>query len=412
MKNMAQNSFIKRHVTPVLKKMVQESPVTVLTGMRQVGKSTLLQHEFAQDWAYLSFDDLDAVRQIKQDPEVLLNTADRMILDEAQKVPEIFSVLKRIVDRNTAKRFIVSGSANILLMSRVTESLAGRAEFVDLYPMTASELGESKPRIEMKTLFDMKGLSAGQTVEKTGGLENALWRGGMPVVLQRKSEDGLVRWREGYITSYLERDLRQLAQIDQLADFKKLMQILALRNGRILNQSEIARDAGLSQPTAHRYINLLETTGHIYRLPAYRTNRTAQLIKSPKLIWTDSGLAAHIAGYYSPSALKTGREWGAFFESYVISQLKFVLGLMTPVPRIFYWRTRSNIEVDLVIEYGNRLVPVEIKASGQAGLNDTEGLQAFMQLFPEVSHGIVLYAGDRIVQLGHHLTAVPFGALV
>ena len=408
---MLNNEYKKRWITPLLRKMVEESPVTVLTGARQVGKTTLILHELKNSWQYFSLDDYDVQTQLKRNPELILEGHSHIIIDEAQRIPEIFPLIKLAGDRNPQKRFVLSGSTNLLLMANISESLAGRAEFLDMEPMTRAEILSKKPPEIILNILKEKDLDFKKIKFSEYKLKEIVWNGGMPAVLNRIEPDSLVRWREGYIASYLERDLRQLSQIDKLPDFRKVMQLAALRAGNILNQSDLARDAGLTQPTTHRYLNLLEISRLMVRLPAYRASRNLRLVKSPKIMWVDSGLACHLAGFYNSEQIKQSREWGNMLECFVFGQLKTITSLLTPKPNLYYWRTQKGDEVDLIIEYGNYVAAFEIKASSRVKYEDTKGLQIFMKNYPRRSLGILLYNGKEIKKMGDTLFAVPIGAL-
>jgi hypothetical protein len=235
-----------------------------------------------------------------------------------------------------------------------------------------------------------------------------MWHGFMPALLALESSASVLRWWEGYIATYLERDLRQLSQIDSLPDFRRLMAALALRSGQILNQSEVARDIGISQPSVHRYINLLETTCLVERLPAFAVNRTKRLIKSPKLIWNDSGLACFLAGHFEPESLKASREAGGLFESMVYLHLNALSQLLTPKPRIFYWRTTTGKEVDFVLEWGRKLIAVEVKLSSVPKFSDTETLRLFFDEYPETIAGVLVHTGNEIKMMHQKIVAVPW----
>ena len=210
------------------------------------------------------------------------------------------------------------------------------------------------------------------------------------------------------MATYLERDLRQVAQIDALVDFRRLMELLALRSGQMLNQSDLARDAGLSQPTAHRYINLLETTHLFERVPAYASNRTTRMLKAPKAYWNDTGLAVFLAGYFQEEELRKARELGNFFESFIYHHLRVLSQLMTPPARLFNWRTQSGQEVDFVLEYGRKVLAIEVKQTSRPGYGDTNGLKAFLADHPDAVGGLLLHGGTEIRWLGEHILAVPW----
>jgi len=401
--------YKKRWISGLLKTVIAESPVTVISGARQVGKTTLLRHELKAPWHFLSLDDYDVQLQLKRDPAVILENHTHLILDEVQRMPELFPLIKSSVDKNPDKRFVLSGSANLLLMSRVSESLAGRAEYLDIEPMSRAECAENRPPESLISLITGHDPAFRGQYAMIQALPDAVWKGGMPVILHREAEDSLNRWRDGYTAAYLERDLRQLSQVEHLADFKKLMQAAALHTGGIINQSSLARDTGLSQPTVHRYLNLLEMGKMIHRLPVYRASRTTRLVKSPKLMWADSGLACHLAGFYKPVTLSMSREWGRMLECFVYSQLRALCALISPKPVFYTWRTQRGEEADLIIEYGQHVTAIEVKSSNRARYEDTAGLQRFRRECPVPSAGILFYNGSEVVRMGEGLAAVPLG---
>ena len=389
--------------------MTEEARITVLTGARQVGKSTLLAHELGPEWTFYTLDDLDIQTQARRDPELLLTSSKHVVLDEAHAVPELFAVIKRLSDQDRSRRFVLSGSANLLLLSRTTESLAGRAEFLHLLPLSGGEILKQPVPSWLDAAMDgMPDISRHDcSWQNSMDLADVVWRGGMPEVLYRRSTSSLLRWRDGYLRSYLERDLRQLSQIDNLYDFKRLMSLAALRCGCILNQSELARDAGLSQPTAHRYLGLLEVSEQCSRLPPLHSNASKSIVKTPKLMWTDTGIAAFCAGFHSASALRASREWGSVLESYVFNQLRAACGTWDLPGEILFWRTRAGMEVDFVIRRGRSLLAIEVKAGVRVRFEDTAGIQEFMRSHSECRTGIVLYGGEEAKLLAEGLVAIP-----
>ena len=292
------SNYLPRWITPSLEKSLADAPVLVLTGARQVGKSTLLlNEELFHDYRYLSMDDFDVLRQAVEQPEVLWAGTERVILDEVQKAPGLLPAVKQAADRAGGKlKFVLSGSANLLLMKQVSESLAGRAMYHVLDPLALGEIHRVPPPDLIERVLAGDWPEGGTLPEPPPDVLPVLQRGLMPALLRLDDQASWVRWWDAYVTTYLERDLRQLAQVDALVDFRRLMELLALRTGGLLNQSDLGRDAGLSQPTIHRYLNLLETTHLFERLPPYTASRTARLLKSPKAFWNDTGLAVFLAG--------------------------------------------------------------------------------------------------------------------
>jgi len=256
--------------------------VTVLTGARQVGKSTLLKHAFP-DFSYLTLDDYAVREQAKLDPQSLLSGTDRLIIDEAQKLPELFDAIKLAVDNSQRrKKIILSGSANLLLMKNVTESLAGRALYIELGPMTYGEVEWVSEAANFGRLWDPDYREPEQVVGSVDPIP-LLLRGFMPQLVTTTNHNEVLNWLEGYVRTYLERDLRELSQVDSLIDFRRVMQVLALRTGNILNQADVAKDSRISHPTTHRYIKLLEVSNIISRIPAFSVNRTKRL--RPENVW-------------------------------------------------------------------------------------------------------------------------------
>jgi predicted AAA+ superfamily ATPase len=401
--------YYPRWITPLLRQTIQETSVLVLTGARQVGKSTLLRNEEPfRDWRFLSMDDFDVHRQAAQRPEELWAGTDRVILDEVQKTPDVLAAVKQVVDRAPGRmKFVLSGSADLLLMRQVSESLAGRAVYFVLDSLAMGEIHQTQPPDLISRVLDGDWPGEGTVSEPPDSIP-LLQRGLMPGLLTLSSESAWVRWWDGYVTTYLERDLRQVSQIDALVDFRRLMDLLALRSGQLLNQSELARDAALSQPSVHRYLNLLETTHLFERLPAFATNRTSRILKSPKAFWNDPGLAVFLSGYYQETELRKSRELRCYFESFIYHHLRVLAQLMTPPARLFTWCTKQGQEVDFILEYGRKVLAIEVKSSSHVGYGDADGIRAFVADHPEAVGGLVLHSGTEIRWLGEHILAVPW----
>lgn len=402
-----------RWLTPLIRAAAQDHPVTVLTGARQVGKSTLLQKEkpFSQ-WRYVSLDDLDVLRQAEREPPALWAGVDRVVLDEVQKSPTLLSAIKQAVDQRRSKvSFVLSGSANLLLMRQVSESLSGRAVYFTLFPMAKGEMkGQSAPDW-LPRFFNGEMPREGSTETDVEEPFPLMLRGFMPPLLTLSAEEAVIRWWEGYVATYLERDLRQISQIESLPDFRRLMEALALRSGQMLNQTEVGRDIGLSQPTVHRYLNMLEATCLLERLPAFARNRTKRLMKTPKVYWVDPGLAAYLAGHHDADSLRNAREAGGLFETLVIFHLRVLAQLLTPRPRFSYWRTVTGKEVDLVIEHGRKLIAAEIKLTSTPGYQDAESLRLFLDEYPETAVALLVHAGRAVKRLHEKIVAVPWHLL-
>ena len=284
-------------------------PVTVLTGARQTGKTTLTQ-ALEPARTYFTLDDVGILDQAERNPDSLLS-ARPVILDEVQRAPQILLAVKRAVDTSRrAGDFILTGSANLLLMKQVAETLAGRAIYLDLPPFCPTEWQERKGALSPLDRLFAADFDWREWPDEPGDWTRWLLRGGFPPALEINSDADRGLWFAAYVQTYLERDLRQLSAISSLPDFQRLMMLAAQRTGKLLNQADLARDAALSHPTAHRYLNLLETGCMITRLRPLATNPTAALVKAPKLLWTDCGLAAWLAGIRSSAEVTTRMDSG------------------------------------------------------------------------------------------------------
>ena len=402
--------YLPRVASRLLERALHASPVVVLMGARQTGKSTLVQSEpFLSDRAYLTLDDLETRERARMESDDLVRTAPRLTLDEVQREPDLLLAVKRAVDGDRPRqngRFVLTGSANLLLMHRVSESLAGRATYVKLWPLTRRErLGLGTTGIWTKLLSTP--VSEWPVVVDSQPSDPIEWRdevrqGGYPVPsVELSSADARALWFDGYLRTYLERDLQTMAAIGNLVDFRRLMRAACLRLGTVVNQAGLGRDTRIPRATVQRYLNLLETSFQLVRLPPYAVNRTKRLVKSPKLYWSDPGLALWLSGSRTPS--------GAHLESLVLSDLLAWRDCQVPAPEVLFWRTTTELAVDFVIESGQRLLPVEVKAATSPGFADTRGLRAFRQEYTDQCiGGLLLHGGARTQWMSERILAVPW----
>lgn len=400
--------YKKRWIGPLIKSGIKTFPVVIVSGARQVGKSTFLQNEFP-DFKYLSLDDFSILRQAQKDPSSLWINTDRVILDEAQKAPEIFNAVKLAVDRTQRKiRFLISGSSNLLLLKGISETLAGRAIYFEMLPMTYGEMyGKSEASQNFIHLLNPHYELKEQDLNEVDPIPLML-KGFMPPLMNLRSGRDVLLWWEGYVKTYLERDLRELSQIESLVDFRRVLESLALRTGNLLNQTEISRDTGVSQPTVYRYIRLLETSNLIKRMPAYFPARTKRITKSPKIFFIDPGLSIYLSGYYDEESLRKAREIGSYFESSIFLHFKILCELFVPKASVFYWRTTTGKEVDFVIEQGKTLFAFEVKMSKKPTFHDVRNLIAFVEENPKTVRGVLIHAGTSIQYFHSKVVAIPW----
>lgn len=409
-----------RALAPAVEQALRTHPVVVVSGARQTGKTTLvLNLPGAGRRSFQTLDDLDTLELARKRPEDLLARAQRLTIDEVQRVPELLLSIKKEVDlRRRRGRFLLTGSANLLLMRRVADSLAGRAVYLLLSPFTG---GEKRGEGSVPPWSEVLSCRNGErVVERLGALRissgdwrREILRGGMPRAVLSRSAREREAWFEGFVSTYLERDLRDISQVSSLPDFRRLMRLAVQRVGQLLNQTEIGRDAGLSQATAHRYLNLLETTFQTHRLPAYSTSPSKRLIKAPKLYWRDAGLAAHLARLHRVTDLRASPLAGPLLENLVLSGLLAWREVSRPKPEIFFWRTAGGAEVDFVVESESRLLPVEVKASRRVRLGDVRHLELFLSYYPgRARFAAVLHDTDAPHMITRSIVGLPVSAFI
>ncbi len=404
---MVDRSTLPRLVTAALGERLRAMPALVVTGPRQAGKSTLVQQLAPGRRRYRTLDDLDVLDAAHRDPELLLGGHEPLTLDEVQRAPDLLHAVKRAIDqRRVAGRFLLTGSANLLMMRQVSESLAGRASYLTLWPMTRREQrGEGRAGLWDELLATPEArwldLLAAQPDAAEDWRALAL-RGGFPTpALELARAADRTVWFDGYVRAYLERDLQDLASIGSLPDFRRLMRAACLRMGQLTNQAELGRDVALPQPTVHRWLNLLETSYLLVRLPAYAVNRTKRLIKTPKLYWGDLGVALHLVGATQPE--------GAHLENLVLLDLLAWRDARLARAELGYWRTATGEEVDLVVESDDRLLPIEVKAGARPRLGDAAHLRSFRAEYGKRSRaGLLLHTGSTIDWLAPDVLAVPW----
>jgi len=385
----------------------------VLTGARQTGKTTLTR-SIKPSRAYFTLDELGVLDQAERNPDSLLATRP-VILDEVQRAPQLLLAVKRAVDaRRRAGDFILTGSANLLLMERVADTLAGRAIYLELPPFCPAEWQEQKGALTPLERLFASDFDWREWPDKPGDWQTWLLRGGYPPALQIDSEADRGLWFAAYIQTYLERDLRQLSAVSSLPDFQRVMALAAQRTGKLLNQADLARDAALSHPTTHRYLNLLETGCLVTRIRPLATNLSVALVKAPKLLWTDCGLAASLAGIKSSTDLAQRMDAGFWLEQTLFQTLQTWRALEPQRRKLHFWRDRVGREVDFILEQDGKLVALEIKAGSQVTASDTSGIRAFrdsLKLKPLLARGVVLHAG-KARPLGANDVALPWGWMV
>lgn len=367
--------MISRQAAPVLHKLALGYPILAITGPRQAGKTTLAQTTFP-DKRYLSLEDPDQRAFAEEDPRAFLARLPQgAILDEAQRCPALFSYLQTRVDAEKKMgQFVLTGSQQFGLLSNITQSLAGRVGMVQLLPFSLQEMQRGELAIH--------------------DLDDLMWRGMYPPVHDRQLAPE--QWFANYLVTYVERDVRQLIEVQNLSLFQRFIKLCAARCGQLLNLSSLASDCGVSHKTVRAWISVLEASYVVFLLQPHHQNFGKRLVKTPKLYFVDTGLAAFLLGIRDPQHLSIHSARGALFENFVISELlkrRYNQGLPS---NLFFWRNNAGDEIDLVIEQGEQLIPVEIK-SGQTFTSDfLAGLQKWVRLAGETCLAPrLVYGGDE-----------------
>lgn len=407
--------MILRHATARVREALADRPVVLVHGARQAGKTTLVRALAAADHParYVTFDALTALSAARGDPAgFLAGLEGPVVLDEVQRVPDLFVAIKGAVDRERRPgHFLLTGSANVLLVPRLSESLAGRMEIVTLWPFSQGEIegvvegfvdaafGDAPPAL---------GAAAGGVA-----LAERVLRGGFPETVAIGSAGRRSAWFEAYLTTILGRDVRDLANIEGLTELPRLLSLVAARPMALLNFAELVRSAGLAQSTLKRYFALLEAVFLVRTLRPWHANIGKRMVKTPKVLLCDSGLAAHLMGIDDARLAQDRTLFGGLLESFVAMELTKQIGWSTAAPALYHFRTHEGDEVDLVLERrSGALVGIEVKSAAAVTGVDFKGLRALAQAAGRRFHrGVVLYTGTEVVPFGPRLHAVPIKAL-
>jgi len=356
----------ERIIAKTIKKAVRTFPAVVLTGPRQSGKTTVFKMLFSKSHRFVSLEDPDVRMRAKDDPIAFLEQyKPPVVIDEIQYLPELLSYIKTRIDKNRKPgQWLLTGSQNFALMQSATQSLAGRAAVLSLLPFSVSEFYNNAKKTEniSNWLKKIKKIEPNNKQSQAVSLENILLRGFYPEISSQKQIDRQL-WCGSYITTYLERDVRNLSDIGDLNQFERFLVACAVRTGQILNLSEIARDIGISVPTARRWLSLLEAGYQIYLLYPYYKNIGKRIIKSPKLYFNDTALCSYLLGLNDAESLRNAPNFGNLFETLVICDFWKRFLHFGEKPSIYYLRTRDDLEIDLVIENAGSLHLFEIKSA-------------------------------------------------
>ncbi len=404
-----------RNLTLALSAALSDSPVVFLNGARQTGKSTLTQALAASTHParYLTLDDMSVLSAAKNDPQgFLAGLNGPVILDEIQRAPELFLPLKAEVDRNRQPgRFFLTGSASALVLPKLSQSLTGRMEILTLWPLSQGEIAGVKEEI-IDELFKTDAAMLSFQPSTREELWERVAQGGYPESLSRPQPERRRAWIDSYLATIIERDVRDLANIEGLTQLPRLLNLLAIRTASLMNYAELSRSMGIAQTTLKRYLALLEATFLLRRLPPWSGNLSKRLVKAPKLFLNDTGLAAGLLAVDAARLGTDGNLSGPLLETFVVAELTKQIGWSKTKPRMYHFRTQAGHEVDVVLEDAQgRCVGVEVKA-GSVGAGDFKGLKALEEaLGKRFVRGVILNTGRETVPFARNMHALPINAL-
>lgn len=413
----APSDLIFRHVTDRVSQSLADTPVVMLNGPRQCGKTTLAK-QFAQGMAYLTLDDPAVLDAARHDPVGLLRQLDRAIIDEVQRAPQLLLALKLSIDQDRRPgRFLLTGSANLLALPHIADSLAGRMEVHTLLPFSQSELqGRPGDFLQRAQLQDWPICNPQWATPAVNGevsmVVNAL-AGGYPEMRSRASPARRSAWAKAYIQTLVERDVQDIAQIEHLSHIPRLLEVAAAHCAQLFNASQIGGQLLMDTRTVEKYLGILEKLFLVQRLPAWGRNELGRLVKTPKLHFLDAGLQATLMRLTPDLLIKNRDRWGPTLETWVYAELRKTLAMNDDAWCLAHYRDKDQVEVDFVLESPLRqIIGVEVKAAASVQTQDFRGLRRLQaHTGRDFITGIVLYDGDKALRFGDGMWAVPLAAL-
>ena len=407
--------YIKRTIEETINKMVEEFPVIVISGARQVGKSTMLQMIKDEKMNYVTLDDLDARNLAISDPKYFLEQYSHpLLIDEIQYAPNLLPYIKMIVDEERFKSlknntkikslFWLTGSQQFKVMKEVSESLAGRVGVLNLYSLSNSEIDNIDNKLFSPKIEELK---KGFTKEyESKEIFNRIYNGGMPSIVTGAIERN--NYFSSYINTYIERDVKQLLNVGKTIEFYNFMQYIAVRTAQELNYTTIAKEIGVDSKTIKNWISMLEASGIIYLLQPFSTNLSNRIIKSPKLYFMDTGLCAYLAKYPNPETLEVGALSDAIFETFIVSEIikNFTNHGVDPKMNLYYYRDKDQKEVDLLYLEGETIYPIEIK-KGISPNNPDRNFNVLHKFSTDVAAGVVICMTNKLQPINRNCWLCP-----
>ena len=404
----------KRYCEKKIKEALSDTPVVIITGPRQAGKTTLAKQLQHDNSTYITLDDITQYDAAKRDPVGFVRglTQNRTIIDEVQRVPDLFLAIKQSVDENRIPgKFLLTGSSNALMLPNLADSLAGRIEIINLLPLSTCEIKGVPSTFIDKVLKGQVPKSSEIRIREK--LINKILSGGFPEPFSRKTQERRIAWYQQYIKSIIQKDLKDIGKIEHIDVMPKLVKLLAEQVGQLTNYTEIGNKLGISQQTVSHYVSLLEQLYIFERLPAWHKNESKRLVKTPKIHIVDSGLLCALKRLTEEKIFENFSIYGYLLENYVVNEIKRLASWNDKLIGFSYYRDKDKVKVDLILEsYTGGLIGIEVKASSTVTSKDFQGLRKFKNITGDkFIMGIILYDGDHSTQHEEQLYSVPIGCL-
>lgn len=408
-----QQLFFRRYIQKNVTEALEDTRVVLIVGPRQAGKTTLVRQFVSDDRPYLTLDDPATFSRAKADPVEFVRSLNKAVIDEIQRAPELMMVIKESVDRDTRPgRFLLTGSTNVMALPTVGDSLAGRIEIVTMLPLSQAEITGAPGRM-IDRLFAGEGPALQGSAVYGDVLLQAVLKGGYPEVLRRSSASRRSIWLQDYLALVLDRDVRDIANIDQLDKLPTLMRMLSEQAGQLVNLRAHSVALGISAPTVQRYVTILERMFLLRQIRPWFSNRLSRLIKSPKLHMLDSGLLATLRDASMGNITADRSRLGPLLESFVVSEVLKSLSWSETRADVSHFRTKEQDEVDLVLEDNRgRIVGIEVKSAATLRARDFSGLQKLQEAAGEkFVQGVLLHDHDRVTPYSEKIRAAPVSLL-
>lgn len=402
--------YLKRSITKDLNEYRKYFPVLLISGARQVGKSTLALHLNIEN--YITLDDINIYTMAKNDPKAFIEKLEKpVIIDEAQRLPQLMITIKEYIDKKRVNgEFILTGSASLQGFKDISDSLAGRIGIVELYPLSLKE----KNRKDENVIDILRGDLEAFVLKKydTSAIDSEIIDGGYPEILKIDNPKAKYLWFSSYIRTYIESDARELANIRNVDKFINLYRLCMMRSGNIFNKNEIQKEAGLDNKTFDSYFAVIEHTYQIQKLQPFFRNQLKRLIKSPKIYATDTGVLNHLLQIDSQKLLESSHYRGDIIETFVLNELVKSNTSALNKAGIFYYGTTDKKEIDFILEFGERVMAIEVKASKSVSKKMFKHIYSLQKEIPDAfDKGIVFYGGDDFLKIDERMFAIPLGFL-